>query len=621
MSLGRFGAMVLTAALACAGPVRADYAAGKAAWDAGRPAAALAEWRAAADGGDRRSMLALGRLYVQGLGAPQDFVLAHMWFNLAASRGEAAALEERDALAAKMTPAERAEARKRARDWRPGGAAAAPKPAPEAAPDAGPPPPRAIREAQSLLAGLGYDPGPADGKWGARTGKAYRAFLRDAGRPASDALTPGDLRALRAAAEGAGGAPPPEARIRTAAAALAASRGDIDGLKAALAAGADPDARDDRGWTALMHAANEGYSLVVPPLLAAKADPDLRAPDGATALFIAMVHGHTEIVAKLVEAGADASISGPKGKTVVDAAQARGDRAILSALGILLPGVVFRDCPECPEMVVVPAGSFMMGSPSSEEGRWGGEGPVHRVTIPAPFAVGKYEVTRGEFARFVSATDHDTGSSCRIREDGSWKSRSGRSWRSPGYSQTDRDPAVCMSWNDARAYVRWLSEKTARNIVCCRSRSGSTRRARGRRRAIGGGTPSAGTGRIATVAGAVGTVSRRRRQGASRRTVSDCTTCTGTCGSGWRIAGTAAMRARHRTGARGRAGIAAGAFCAAAPGAAFRGSSAPPSAAGSAPGAATSASGSVLPGRSPLESLPPYLGGPGGEAPWPLSGR
>ena len=506
MSLGRFGAMVAAAALACAGPVRADYAAGKAAWDAGRPAAALAEWRAAADGGDRQAMLSLGRLYAKGLGAPQDFVLAHMWFNLAASRGEAAALEERDALAAKMTPAALAEAQKRARDWRPGGAAAAPKPAAEAAPDAGPPPPRAIREAQSLLAGLGYDPGPADGKWGARTGKAYRAFLRDAGRPASDALTPEDLRALRAAAEGAGGAPPPpEARIRTDAAALAASRGDIDGLKAALAAGADPDARDDRGWTALMHAANEGYSLVVPPLLAAKADPDVRAPDGATALFIATVRGHTEIVSLLSKADADVSIRGPQGKTAVDAARARyGDPAAarekgeVPAILALLEGKTLaevarerakaeeeerkrtakfkrlvdhwrdtpwlfeRDCPECPEMVLVPAGSFTMGSPASEEGRYDNEGPVHRVRIPEPFAVGKYEVTRGEFARFVSATGHDTGSSCWTREGGKWKNRSGWSWRSPGYSQTERDPAVCVSWEDARSYARWLSGKTGK---------------------------------------------------------------------------------------------------------------------------------------------------------------
>ena len=125
-------------------------------------------------------------------------------------------------------------------------------------------------------------------------------------------------------------------------------------------------------------------------------------------------------------------------------------------------GRAFRDCPECPEMVVVPAGSFMMGSPSLEKGRRDGEGPVHRVTIEAPFAVGKYEVTRGEFARFVSATGHDAGSSCWAREGGKWKNHSGRSWRSPGYSQTDRDPAVCVIWADARAYARWLSGKTGK---------------------------------------------------------------------------------------------------------------------------------------------------------------
>ena len=62
-----------------------------------------------------------------------------------------------------------------------------------------------------------------------------------------------------------------------------------------------------------------------------------------------------------------------------------------------VPGTKFRDCPECPEMVVVPSGSFMMGSPESESGRYDGEGPVHPVTIARPFAVGVKEVTRGEF--------------------------------------------------------------------------------------------------------------------------------------------------------------------------------------------------------------------------------
>ena len=125
------------------------------------------------------------------------------------------------------------------------------------------------------------------------------------------------------------------------------------------------------------------------------------------------------------------------------------------------PGTKFRDCPECPELVVVPSGSFMMGSPASEEGRRDNEGPVRRVTIAAPFAVGVYEVTRGEFARFVSATGRSVGDSCWIDEDGEWESRSGRHWRSPGFLlQGDDHPVVYVNWDDARAYVAWLSGET-----------------------------------------------------------------------------------------------------------------------------------------------------------------
>ena len=124
------------------------------------------------------------------------------------------------------------------------------------------------------------------------------------------------------------------------------------------------------------------------------------------------------------------------------------------------PGTKFRDCPECPELVVVPPGSFRMGSPAWEEGRWDDEGPARRVTIAEPFAVGAREVTRGEFARFVSATGRSMGDSCWTWEDGEWESRSGRNWRSPGFRQGDDHPVVCVNWDDARAYVDWLSGET-----------------------------------------------------------------------------------------------------------------------------------------------------------------
>ena len=131
---------------------------------------------------------------------------------------------------------------------------------------------------------------------------------------------------------------------------------------------------------------------------------------------------------------------------------------------LLMPGRAFRDCPDCPEMVVVPAGSYLMGSPHDEEKRQKNEGPRHRVTIAKPFAVGKYEVTRREFGAFVSATGRDMDGGCWYWniEEKKGKRDIARSWRSPGYEQTDLDPVACVSWRDAQAYVNWVSEKTGK---------------------------------------------------------------------------------------------------------------------------------------------------------------
>ena len=80
------------------------------------------------------------------------------------------------------------------------------------------------------------------------------------------------------------------------------------------------------------------------------------------------------------------------------------------------PGKEFRDCSECPEMVVLPAGSFMMGSPVDEANRGDDEGPRHQVRIGERFAVGKYEVTRREFGVFVRETGHDMSGWLRVLE-------------------------------------------------------------------------------------------------------------------------------------------------------------------------------------------------------------
>ena len=127
------------------------------------------------------------------------------------------------------------------------------------------------------------------------------------------------------------------------------------------------------------------------------------------------------------------------------------------------PGETFSDCDKCPEMVVVPAGSFTMGSPSYEKDRQENEGPQHEVIIPQPFAVGIYEVTRREFARFISETGYYAGNSCYTYEGGEWHERSNRSWRDPSFRQTDRDPVVCMSWKDSQAYASWLSRETGKS--------------------------------------------------------------------------------------------------------------------------------------------------------------
>jgi formylglycine-generating enzyme required for sulfatase activity len=107
-------------------------------------------------------------------------------------------------------------------------------------------------------------------------------------------------------------------------------------------------------------------------------------------------------------------------------------------------GESFKDCAECPEMVLVPAGSFMMGSPDSYSLRSSDEGPQHEVRIEKPFAVGRFAVTFSEWDACVAA------GGC-----GGYKPKD------QGWGRDDR-PAINVSWNDAKAYVVWLSNKTGK---------------------------------------------------------------------------------------------------------------------------------------------------------------
>ena len=138
-------------------------------------------------------------------------------------------------------------------------------------------------------------------------------------------------------------------------------------------------------------------------------------------------------------------------------------------------GAVFRDAlkdgGEGPQMVVLPTGSFRMGSPSGEAGRYSDEGPVRRVMIGSRIAMGRYEVTVGEFRRFVTASgyrteaERNTGGKkgCRTLENttrNTWDWTPGRSWLDLEYPVKEDQPVVCVSWNDARRYIEWLNEET-----------------------------------------------------------------------------------------------------------------------------------------------------------------
>jgi formylglycine-generating enzyme required for sulfatase activity len=133
----------------------------------------------------------------------------------------------------------------------------------------------------------------------------------------------------------------------------------------------------------------------------------------------------------------------------------------LEAAEVMKPGSVFRDCPDCPEMTVVPAGSFMMGASTNEEVAGQREDQV-LVNIASPFAVGRFAVTRGEFAVFSAAAGHNIDGRCYDLSSSETKPTADRDWRSPGFSQTDRHPVVCVNWNDAKAYVAWLVSSTGK---------------------------------------------------------------------------------------------------------------------------------------------------------------
>ncbi len=121
-----------------------------------------------------------------------------------------------------------------------------------------------------------------------------------------------------------------------------------------------------------------------------------------------------------------------------------------------------------PAMVVLPPGHFRMGTPKNEPSRYDDEGPQHWVTLRKPFAMGRCEVTVGQFRRFVEETGYVTeaekpdAKGCKVWNSSlkKFEQRKGSHWRQPEFPQTDHHPVVCVTHADALAYVHWLSRRT-----------------------------------------------------------------------------------------------------------------------------------------------------------------
>ena len=267
----------------------------------------------------------------------------------------------------------------------------------------------ARQQIQRGLEAAGFDPGGADGLFGPRTRAAIRGWQTSRGSRATGYLDGASVSALRPSALGQ-----PTFREREPAGADAAAAPAVSGAQQPAAASAE---LEGLFWESVMNGTNpaefEAYLRRFPDglfsELAEARLSALRAPAGGPPRAAGAEVG-----------GASASVSGSRvsgasGSRVAGGA-GPGLGSAAAADARFAPGATFRDCEVCPEMVVLPGGQL---------------------------ALGRYEVTVGEYRAFASATGGGAGVGC--------------AWQNPGFGQTDRHPVTCVSWDDAQAYVSWLS--------------------------------------------------------------------------------------------------------------------------------------------------------------------
>ena len=149
-----------------------------------------------------------------------------------------------------------------------------------------------------------------------------------------------------------------------------------------------------------------------------------------------------------------------KGSQPTTSCRTGADAVVRGVHKCLTAGEVFTDCDMCPQMVVVPAGEFLFGSPASEVGSKDFERPQRTVKIEKAFAVGKFEVTVGEFRSFSKSAAQTIKQGCWVWTMNGHRWDPERSFRNPGMAQGERHPAICVHWSDANAFADWLSKTT-----------------------------------------------------------------------------------------------------------------------------------------------------------------
>ncbi len=264
----------------------------------------------------------------------------------------------------------------------------------------------ARQEVQRGLRSAGFDPGGADGMFGPRTRAAIRRWQSSRGSRATGYLDGSSVAALRSSGPG-------QTTFRQRPAAGAREQPSSPPPPAATAE------QENLFWQSVANSSDA-------------ADFEAYLEQFPNGVFRRLAENRLSALRS--SPGVAAGASGrPSGATGSRAAGSRVSGASSPGFGGVSdpgyrPGDAFRDCDDCPEMVVMPGGRL---------------------------ALGRYEVTVGEYRAFVSTTGGGAAGGCRnpLREDD-------RSWRDPGFSQTDNHPVTCLIWDDAQAYVSWLSRTT-----------------------------------------------------------------------------------------------------------------------------------------------------------------